>query len=94
MTTPDIGYSDRVITILLQHGLVEKTANREYNFISRRLGFKCPSCGRIIPHEYADGGLYVTCDPCRTNWILYFGFDDLANHLEKGSVVVLDGVSE
>ena len=81
--------SDHAIDVLTKHGLVKKLADNSYKFIDRRLGYKC-QCGGIHPHHYADGGLYITCKKTYTNWILYFGIDDLVNHLEKGSVIVLD----
>lgn len=56
-------------------------------FMSKPLEYHC-KCGDWLTHHFACGGLYVPCEKCKVNTILYFTIHDLLRCLKKGSVRV------
>lgn len=78
--------SDHELAVLEGAGLVIRTAEG-LEFVDKTLEFHC-TCGDWKPHHFAPGGLYIPCNKCKINTILYFDMPDLARHLESGAVRV------
>lgn len=78
--------SDWGLNVLRGAGLIDGNTFRA----GRLLGYKC-ECGNVLRHYFGAGGLYVSCHTCKANIILYFTLEDLANHIDKGKVIVLEG---
>lgn len=74
--------SDSELETLRNAGIVEGLTLKNV-----KLDYLC-KCGNVIPHRFGFGGVYVSCDPCKTNWILYFTMSDLAKHVASGKVRV------
>lgn len=78
--------SDHELAVLEGAGLVIRTAEG-LEFVDKTLEFHC-TCGDWKPHHFGTGGLYIPCNKCNVNTILYFDMPDLARHLESGAVRV------
>lgn len=53
----------------------------------KKLEYHC-DCGDWKPHYFGTGGLYLPCEKCKANVILYFSIQDLIRLLKKGKVRV------